>query len=938
MKRARMFLWSILVFLTLGLPSRATEMQKSLAGDWRFALDPSGDGITRELHKNTLTDRIRLPGTTDEAAKGPKNTSTGETRRLTRMNPYSGAAWYQRDLDIPEEWKGKRLTLLLERTKRSRVWLDGRAVGEQVSLAVPHVYDFGNKVAPGSHVLTILVNNGKKPPVNGGHQLSEDTQTDWNGILGRIELRASDPVWMDHVQIYPDPASHRARVHIYFGILGGVPASGTVELSARAWNTLPGSAAKAAVARFDRMVNGGVVSADLELGADSQNWDEFTPALYRLTIDMRGKAASSSVSDHYQTDFGLRHFAAAGSQFVLNGRTVFLRGKNDACVFPLTGYAPMALEAWIKVFQTARSYGINHYRFHSWCPPEAAFAAADRVGIYLQPELPNFGGDLARDRAAAEFTRAEGHRILREYGNHPSFVMLALGNELRGGREARAGIVAELRALDPRRLYAQGSNYDLDEPGFAAGDDYWTTMRTRKGAEGAVRGSYSHADPPLGHVQALPPGTTHDYSRAIADVPVPVIGHEIGQYQTFPNFKEVAKYTGVLRAFNFGVFQERLKARGMLDLADYFVRASGSLSALCYREEIEAALRTPRFGGFQLLDLQDFPGQGTALVGMLDAFMDSKGLIEPKVWREFCSETVPLLVMKRYTWTAGETFEAEVKVANYGPSAIEGKAVSWNLSDRMGKTVTLGRLPVSSIGQGALTEAGRIRIPLNRMDAPQKLQISLTIEGTPYENHYSLWVYPSYVDETVPPEIIFTRALNARILGLLESGSRVFYIPQQNAMPRSIQGFFAPDFWCFPMFRDIAERQKLAPAPGTMGILCDPKHPAFSKFPTEPYTNWQWWHILMNSRAVILDEAAAGFRPVVYVIDNFDRNHKLGLVFEGRVGQGKLLVCASDLPAHKAQPEVRQFLRSLMEYAASPRFEPAAELSPALLQRLFAVN
>ena len=104
----------------------------------------------------------------------------------------------------------------------------------------------------------------------------------------------------------------------------------------------------------------------------------------------------------------------------------------------------------------------------------------------------------------------------------------------------------------------------------------------------------------------------------------------------------------------------------MLDQAHDFFKASGALAVVCYREDIEAALRTPEFGGFQLLDIQDFPGQGTALVGILNVFMENKGMIEPEQWRGFCSETVPLFRMEKYVWTNDETLTGKVQIAHYG--------------------------------------------------------------------------------------------------------------------------------------------------------------------------------------------------------------------------------------------------------------------------------
>ena len=110
---------------------------------------------------------------------------------------------------------------------------------------------------------------------------------------------------------------------------------------------------------------------------------------------------------------------------------------------------------------------------------------------------------------------------------------------------------------------------------------------------------------------------------------MPAVVHEMGQWCVYPNFDEVRKYTGPLKPKNFDIFHDSLAEHGMLDQWRDFLRASGKLQALCYKEEIEAALRTPGIGGFELLDLHDFPGQGTALVGVLDPFWESKGYITP---------------------------------------------------------------------------------------------------------------------------------------------------------------------------------------------------------------------------------------------------------------------------------------------------------------------
>jgi len=405
-----------------------------------------------------------------------------------------------------------------------------------------------------------------------------------------------------------------------------------------------------------------------------------------------------------------------------------------------------------------------------------------------------------------------------------------------------------------------------------------------------------------------------------------------------PDFREIPKYTGVLRARNLEIFRQRLKDANMLDLSHDFMRASGALSVICHREDIEAALRTPGFSGFQLLDLQDFPGQGTALVGMLNVFMESKGLIKPDKWRQFCCETVPLLLFEKYTWTTDESFTGEIKIAHCGAADIPNARVTWSIGDSEGPAVASGTIGPMTIKQGEVFPVGRIRVPFDRVKAPKKLIVTAAIEGTDYRNQYDLWVFPPKVDTSAPGNVVITDHLDAAAQEHLKHGGKVLMFPRQDELKHSVGGAFQTDFWCWPMFAKGAIERGLEPAPGTQGFLCDPRHPALSKFPTEFHSNWQWWRLVKNARPIILDETPADYRPIIHVIDNFARNHKLGLLFETRFGQGKLLVCASDLPALRDYPEARQMLYSLLQYVDFPAFAPRAELDGELLKKLLPGN
>jgi len=153
-------------------------------------------------------------------------------------------------------------------------------------------------------------------------------------------------------------------------------------------------------------------------------------------------------------------------------------------------------------------------------------------------------------------------------------------------------------------------------------------------------------------------------------------------------------------------------------------------------------------------------------------------------------------------------------------------------------------------------------------------------------------------------------------------------------MTHCINGAFQTDFWCYPMFKRGALRRGMEPAPGSLGFICDPASPLFEHFPTEFHSNWQWWHLVKNCKPVILDETAADYKPLVQTIDNFDRNHKLGMIFETKYGKGSALICAIDLLNLQDKPEARQLYYSMLSYVNSDKFAPQKEISKEILKKI----
>ena len=845
--------------MSLGMQAQTNGVAQSLslAGEWKVTL-----GDAKEVK------RAMLPGTIDTNHLGFAPSDTTETTHLTRLYAYKGKATYSRTIEIPRQWKKGAVELFLERTKPTWVYLDGKLVDSCNYISTPQRYILP-RLKSGKHQLDIVVDNSRGVPeqvYGSSHAYTEDTQTNWNGIIGEIKL--------------------------------------------------------------------GVRSEELGV--------------------LRGRAVSPMDMEKYQggltpnSRLQTPNFEIRGAHFYADGHPVFLRGKHDAAVWPLTGHVDMTVEGWMKYLSTCKEYGINHVRFHSWCPPEAAFVAADKLGIYLQPELPFWGSFDDKDEVLMKFLHQEGENILREYGHHPSFRMMALGNELWGSIDKMKEFVDDFRKIAPDKYYTFGSNYYLGYQGVKEGMDYFTTCRI--GGEGwgkyntHTRGSFSFADAyDGGMINHFHPNTTMNFDEACdkwaspqpwqkkdGKAGIPIISHETGQFQTYPDYREIKKYTGVLYPYNFEIFRRRLAAAGMLSQADDFHKASGLWSVKLYKADIEMDLRTKNMAGFQLLDIQDYPGQGSAFVGILDAFMESKGITTPEEWRQWCSPIVPLIETDKLCYEAGETFKGKVLIANYGATSLRGKKMTWRISsDEPSFNEDEGKINIFTYNEGLL-DAGELNLELHA-DKPAKVNLTLSIDGTDARNSYELWVYPR---KTVDKKnVVIAKDLTPDVVASLEKGAKVLWMP--DSLPYTVGGLFQTDYWNYRMFKTICENNKKAVSPGTLGILTRPEHPIFKGFPTEMHTNWQWFPVIKESHPLVLDNFAKDYLPIVQVIDNIERNHKLGLVMEWKVGAGKLLVCMSDLEKASQYPEGRAFYQSVLSYMRSSDFNPQSEITiPDLMKTL----
>ncbi|WP_262245161.1 sugar-binding domain-containing protein [Parapedobacter soli] len=889
-----------------------------LTGRWNVVLDHSGVAKAADWQNLDFNDTIMLPGTLGDAGYGTR-ASVSDYGRLTPLHKYVGKAWYQKKITVPRHWEDKQINLLLERVLwESTVFIDGEEVSKLNALGSPHNHVLGH-LTRGEHTLTICVDNDMIYNIGDkGHAYGEYTQTLWNGIIGKIELQAYDPIHIRSVNVRADVAANTIKARVSIANL--LAEKGEMTL------TLHDDAGKL-VTRSRQQVNADSVMVGLAPSVALVQWSEHNPVLYTLTVDLKvGKNRSSK-----RLSVGFREVTKQKNRILLNNRPVFLRGNNDCGLFPLKGYPPMDIDEWKAIFAKYKAYGLNHVRFHSWCPPEAAFEAADQIGIYIQAEaavwidswmevdmsekgraeLATRGkplglgrGDLAKD----DFVKRELANIVNWYGNHPSLLMVCVGNELGSSDFEEIGRWVEaLKAKDPSRLYAASTARTITPY-----CDYAVT----------------HDYPSLGQVrQRMYNHNNWDYEELLSQVAVPTIAHEIGQWPTHPVWAENTKYQGNLKAWNLDQLAQLAKQKRVHGLDSQFRLASGKLALLLYKDEIESYLRTPSATGFQLLGMQDYTGQGEALIGWLDAFYDEKGITSPSDFKQFCNEVVPLVKLTTYSWKEGQTMNVPMLLHQYAAASIAGN-LCWDLKDEHGSILLSGSLGQKVFESGQLHQAGTIEAIIPEGLANTQITLHVWIEGTGYANSWPLWIFPSETDLIASNDIFITGAFDDTAIAALAAGRRVLLIAN-NLGPTENRALAAwkPLYWSATFF----------PGQGikTIGALIQHDHPSFDHFPTSYYSNWQWWNIAAGARGFLLNDFPETYMPIVMPISDFHFSDRIGSIFEVTAGGGRLLVCGYDISEANQSIEAKQLRYSILKYMESNRFSPEVDMDLLQLGELF---
>lgn len=864
-------------------------LSMDISGNWKYRTDEADCGVQNAWFAVQFTESaFKLPGSACENKIGTKQEYYKELTKESIRAPreayeYIAPLWFQKEVVIPKEWEGKSISLFLERVNMaSGLWLDGKAMGRQViALSTPHIYRLPKDLCAGTHLLTLRVDNRNlinMDTMASGY--SVDTQGYWNGIIGRMELQCEEIFHIDDVRIYPDEKGIDIRA-VFTGDVHSPFCKKKIGIEFTV-ETPDGNLLETVV--YERKLYNSKQPEYFRYDIENpQYWDEFSPVLYKLHVKyyempdtvLCEQLVCDGAEKYITTDektytFGMRTICVQDKQFLINGRTLSLRGTTDCAIFPLTGYPDMDEKAWKGRLSVIKEYGMNYVRFHAWCPPKAAFAAADELGLYLSVEMPLWLNhdvcalEVGEDPIHRSYYTQEAENIIRAYGNHPSFIMFSNGNENMGDFDLLESIINQLKANDNRRLYTVTTNFDHP---ILPCEDYLCAFEA---AGKKVRIQDIH--------DKIAEDTCYTYEEAVDASPVPIVSFEVGQYCIFPDVDMTERYTGNILPVNLDVIRKRMKENGVYHRLSDYIKASGALAVKLYKEDIETSLRTKGFGGFGLLSLSDYTGQSTATIGILDAMYQSKGIVNSEEFRQFCNRVVPLFKAKRI-YKNTEIMHAKLDLYDYGKERYENPEFTLTVKKE------------EEIFYQTVTTKKEVDIDLSSIQKSAMLKVELSVDD--YKNTWKVYVYPTAGD-----------MLAEDFIEVKQQGESDRVLITADGINRIAEGSYIPVFWSPVHF----------PSSKPCGAIIDDKHPIFADFPTEKYPDYQWKALLDTSKGAYLNDFPNA-KPIVEFVPNFVNCLETSPLFEYEKDGKKYLYCGFDL--EQDRPEVKQFRNCIYKYLLS---------------------
>lgn len=912
----------------------------NLSGEWEFKLDPLDVGRAEKWFQNKepYERRIHVPGAwnaqgvnfaakpqllqyeeqrlTEQKALNKLGT-LGVQRESERLfSVYPGPAWYRKSVTIPADWSGKIPWLIFAGVHReAEVWINRQPAGTHHSYLIPFRIDLSPYTKPGEQMqIDVRVDARRRPdvdPLMGCLDTLDFLYVTWGGLHGPVRIEATAATRIGDVFVKPQLTTETAEINVEVG------GQRSERISVSAEIVEPNGLS--------------VASAQKELGPNSTSielsvpvpkaklWSPKSPFLYTVGIRLM---ASNRVIDTRAVRFGMREFRVAGSQFLLNGQPIFLRGYGDDCIYPLTICPPSDKAEFQRRLSLARAYGFNYVRHHSWTPPVEYLEAADELGMMLQPEFPfAYRWDLPATAEAKRSALEQWEANIRLHRNHPSIVTWCLGNELYDSFDLAPEMYRIAKRLDPSRpvIDSDGCNFKHKERDTL---DFLVVQFNEGSSIGFQDSKYN-----------IP-----------KDVSKPVVAHEMGYFVTLPQLNQFDFFQNGLRPYWLYQARNLVTSQGLEKAYPEWLKASYRLQAVSLKSNLEAARRS-RLNGTSVWLFQDYPN---CAEGVVDMFFHPKG-VPPEEFRKYNSSTVLLLETPRRNWRGGESIDLKFAVSRFEDEPTVNARLNWKISTDDETMASGGR-------DGLQIRAGGVQdLPASKWTVPNgggarqaTLSAELIDSNGRTENSWRIWIFPP--DSTATPDksiailgfdrlseifpnaraisnytvstdtdLILTTQLRPGVINYLSAGGSVFLLDPEGTFPVEKTNF----------------RLSSWDGGGPSGTIFDRQHPALRYMPSEGWCDLQFYPLIQGSKSILLNSLPNRIEPLVRCIDRPTRLADRAYLFEVSVGRGKLLVSGFNFAGaiELKDPAAAFLLNQFVRYALGPNFSPLTHLPVETLKQ-----
>jgi hypothetical protein len=927
-------------------PLSTSRPRLILDGEWSLQHDSGGDlahskGLAEKWFRREVgfAEVTRVPGCW--------HYKTG------KHCPYRDVVWFKKTFTIPAAWNQGHTWLHIGGVKPAAdIWLNETFLGHTVTSRSPIKADLTGAVKYGEeNTLAICVT---WPDVRLDGVWDHDDIDWWEGVYRSVYIEHTPNAWIDEVHIQTTTAKRTAQIDLGVGGRQSGADIQTVRCSIQPWKRASPLYAGEGKVRRDA---GGMLRASVEVDMKGARlWSPVDPYLYVAHVSLSG--ADGAATDEAEVRFGLREIARKGTQVLLNGQPIFLRGASDVHVYPESFMPPNSKEFYLKRIRLMQEYGFSYVKSCVEVFTPEYLDAADEAGFLVCQEMP-FGIVEKRNirydppPAFEKLYREELANIVRSDRNHPSVVVYSMSSEIWLGdlnqkcfRIFGQDLPRITRKLNPSALV-------IDCTG---------------GFPPEVKTKYGVRDTDL--------ESLFDSGRPCNELPY--IFHEWHWITALPDPKVKARYRG-LPSRPGGVLQMEAAAAksGLTEELPQMVANSQKLKYVLRKAALEFARKTPGSAGYHHYLVHDI---NWCPEGVFNEFWEPPADLPAEEFKTYNANTVILLknvpsIYENYPacYFGGADFDSPILVSHYGTQPLRRATLDWTLACG-GKTVFRGHETAGEIACGTCLPMATIRGKLPAVDRAGTMAIEAFLRNADgsliNRNRWRLWIFPTAVPDLhgkgvvttlayiksvfpgvgdfdrarKPPDgkLLVTDVLTENVVRHLEGGGRVLLLdygwqgdlPDINRLAPQGKGFSQcglPDAGAWStQFRTIPYNSNDV---GNMGTVIT-NHPVLAEFPHEGWCDMQFFRMIQDL-ASPLDLAAlrpAKIKPIIRSIGSYRQMQDKGYLFEAAVGTGKLMASSLTL-APADHPERRFLVGLLLKYCCGDQFAPRDKLAPETLRR-----